>query len=271
MIPLPNKVKVVQKKGKTAVFEIAPFYPGYSVTIGNSYRRVLLSSLEGAAITQVKIKGVSHEFSTIPGVLEDVLIILLNLKKIRFKSWSPEAQTIILKAKGQKVVKAKDFILNPQIQIANPDVEIANLTEKKAELQIEAKIEKGIGYVEAEERDGKKAEVGLISLDAIFTPVKKVNFHTENVIVGKRTDFEKLELYIETDGTIEPEEAFIRATDILLGHFSLFSEFSKEKERKEEKISVAKKKGKKRARKVKKSVKKAKPKKQKKKKKKKKK
>lgn len=242
MIPLPNKPKVVQKKGESAVFEIAPLYPGYGVTIGNTYRRVLLSSLEGAAITQVKIKGANHEFSTIPGVLEDVLIILLNLKKIRFKSWSAEPQIIDLKVKKMGVVKAKDFNLNPQLKIANPELELATITDKKTELEIEVKIEKGFGYVESEEREEKRAEVGNISLDANFTPVKKVSFRIENMIVGKRTDFERLEISIETDGTILPEEAFYRATDILFGHFSLFSEFGKEKEEKAKEVAIQEKK-----------------------------
>lgn len=228
MIPLPNLPKVIQKKDNKAIFEIQPFYPGYGVTVGNSYRRVLLSSLEGAAITQVKIKGVGHEFSTLPGVLEDVVMILLNLKKIRFKNWSEEPQTIALHVKGAKEARAKDFKLNPQIKLANPEAHIATLTDKKAELQIEAKIEKGVGYLLLEEREEKKSEIGVIPMDAIFSPVKRVSFKIENVRVGKRTDFERLELEVETDGVITPEEAFSQATDILLEHFSLFSKFKKE-------------------------------------------
>jgi len=243
MIPLPNLPKVIQKEGNKAIFEIMPFYPGYGVTIANSYRRVLLSSLEGAAITEVKIKGASHEFSNLPGVLEDVIMILINLKKLRFKSWSEEPQMISLEVKGEKKVKAGDFKLTPQIRLANPEAEIATLTDKKAELQIEAKIEKGIGYSSAEEREEKKAEVGVIPIDAIFTPVKKVSFKIKNVIVGKRTDFERLQLEIETDGTISPEEAFSQATDILFDHFSLFSKFGEKGEKKKVEKEEEKKRG----------------------------
>ena len=229
MISLPNLPKITQKKENEAVFEISPLCSGYGMTFGNSFRRVLLSSLEGAAITEVRIEGAIHEFSTLPGVLEDVLIILLNLKKIRFKSESDDPQIITLIVKGEKEVFAKEFKLNPQIKIANPELLIATLTDKKAELKIEAKVEKGIGYLPVEEREEKKPEVGVIFLDAIFSPVKKVSFEIVNVIVGKKTDFEKLDLKIETDGIISPEEAFLKATDILFQHFSLFSGFGQEK------------------------------------------
>ena len=246
MIPLPNQTKVIEKKGNKAIFEITPFYPGYGMTVGNNYRRVLLSSLEGAAITEVKIKGVTHEFFSLPGVLEDIVMILINLKKLRFKNWSDEPQIITLGAKGEKEVKARDFKLTPQVKLANPEAHIATLTSKSAELQIEAKIEKGIGYLSTEEREEKKATIGVIPIDAIFTPVKKVSFKIENVIVGKRTDFERLELEIETDGTISPEEAYSGATDILLEHFSLFSKFGQKKEEKEAKEEAEKKKERKR-------------------------
>ncbi len=229
MIPLPDLPKIVQKEKNKAIVEIKPLYPGYGVTMGNSYRRILLSSLKGAAITQVKIKGVNHEFSTIPGVMEDVFMILLNLKKIRFKNWGEGPQTVLLHIKGEKEVKAKDFKLNPQVEISNPDSYIATLTSKKAELQLEVKIEEGIGYVSVEEMEKGKAEVGAILIDAIFSPVRKVNFKVENVRVGKKTDFEKLNLEIETDGTISPEEAFSQSTDILLEHISFFKSFNKKK------------------------------------------
>ena len=239
MIPLPDLPKVVQKKDRKCVLEIGPLYPGYGVTVGNTFRRVLLSSLEGAAITQVKIKGVEHEFSTLPGVMEDILIILLNLKKIRFKDWAEEPQTLSLDVKGEKEVKAGDFRPNPNVEIANPETHIATLTEKKAELQIEVVVEKGIGYVLSEERGEEKAEVGVIPLDAIFSPVENVNFRVENVRVGKRTDFERVELEVETDGTISPEEAFSQAAKILLDHFTLFSRFGQE-EKKEAKRETTK-------------------------------
>lgn len=223
-IPLPKPPKIIQKKGNTALFEIEALYPGYGVTIGNNLRRILLSSLEGAAITQVKIKGISHEFSTIPGVLEDVIIILLNLKKLRFKIFTDEPQTISLREKGEREVKGKNFKLPPQVELANPETHIATLTSKKAELNLEAQIERGVGYSPVEEREEKKAEVGLIPIDAIFTPVKRVSFRVENMRVGKRTDFDRLKIEIETDGTISPEETLRQASEILLNHFLLFSQ-----------------------------------------------
>lgn len=223
MIPLPNLPKVIKKQGDRATFEIEGLYPGYGVTISNTLRRVLLSSLDGSAITQVKIKGVSHEFSTIPGVLEDVVTILLNLKKVRFKSFSDEPQQIVIKQKGEKVIKAGDFEVSPDLEIKNPDAPVATLTSKSAQLQIEAIVEKGVGYQSIEQREEKKREIGMMSIDATFTPVKKVSFRVENMRVGKRTDFDKLEIEIETDGTMSPEEAFTKASEILFKHFSLFS------------------------------------------------
>mgnify|MGYP001609285281 CR=1 FL=1 len=223
MIPLPLIPKVIQKNKNHAAFEIENLYTGYGVTLGNALRRVLLSSLPGAAVTQVKIKGVSHEFSTIPGVLEDTTLILLNLKKLRFKIFETDLQTIQLKVKGEKEVKGSDFKLPPQVKLANPDCHIATLTSKSAELEMEVQIEKGIGYELAETRKRKKGEVGSIALDSIFTPIKKVSYQVENMRVGERTDFNRLKLEIETDGTVSPEEAFLGATDILIKHFSLLT------------------------------------------------
>lgn len=224
MISLPNPPKIIQKENNKAIIEIFPLHPNYGVTLGNSLRRVLLSSLEGAAITEVKIEGVAHEFTTLPGVFEDILIILLNLKKIRFKLFTNEPQILYLEAKGEKKILAKDFKLNPNIEIVNPQSEIATLTDKKALLKMEVRIEKGIGYSPAEEREKREAEIGLMIIDAIFTPIKKVNFTIENIIVGKRTDFEKLIVEVETDGTISPEEAFLKGVNILIQHFSLLNQ-----------------------------------------------
>jgi len=235
MIPLPLSPKIVKEKGNTAVFEIGALYPGYGLTIGNSLRRVLLSSLEGTAVTQVKIKGVSHEFSTIEGVLEDVILILLNLKKLRFKMFTKEPQTATLNIKGEKVVKAKDFKLSPHLELANPETHIATLTKPSAELNMEIQVERGVGYVPVEEREQRKAEVGVIPLDAAFTPIKKVSFRVENMRVGKRTDFDKLLIEVETDGTTSPAEAMKDACEILCNHFSLFQkEFEKMAEGKQE-------------------------------------
>jgi len=224
MIPLPLQPKISEKKENFAEFEIEGLYPGYGVTIGNALRRVLISSLEGAAVTNVKIKGVQHEFSTIPGVLEDVINIILNLKKLRFKVFSEEPQKAVLKIKGKKEVKGSDFELPSQVELVNKEAPVCTITDKKTELEMEIQIEKGIGYEPSERRKKEKLEVGAIPLDAIFTPIRKVSFRVENMRVGKRTDFDRLFLDIETDGTITPEEAFSRASEILVNHFSLFAE-----------------------------------------------
>lgn len=240
MISFPLPPKVIKKNDNQSVFEISGLYPGYGVTIGNSLRRVLLSSLEGVAVTEVKIKGVSHEFSTIPGVLEDVIMILLNIKNLRFKIHEGTMQKVELKVKGEKKVTGADFKMFPQIELANPDLHVATITDKKTELDIEITIEKGIGYEPKGQRKAKKSEIGAIAIDAIFTPIKNVNFQVENMRVGERTDFDKLHLQIETDGTITPEEAFYNGCEILIKHFSLIfegklSESSKLSDVKEEK------------------------------------
>ncbi len=249
MIPLPSKPKISKQEGNTAFFEIEGLSPGYGVTIGNAMRRVLLSSLEGAAITQVKIKGAPHEFSALPGVLEDVIMIILNLKKVNFKNYSDEPQAISLKVKGEKDVKAKDFKITAQLKLANPEAHIATLTKASSELEIDAVVEKGIGFQPLEKREGGKSEVGVFPMDAIFTPVRKVNSTVENMRVGKRTDFDKVILEIETNGVISPEEAFKKSSDILVSHFSLLADaFNNqedlvilEKDGKEDKIDEAKK------------------------------
>lgn len=225
MIPLPAKPKIIKTKDKNlATFEIEGLYPGYGVTIGNSLRRVLLSSLEGAAATKVKIKGVQHEFSTIPGVLEDIITICQNLKQLRFKIYTSEPQKAVLKVRGEKEIRGADFELPSQVELVNPKIHIATLASKKASLEMEIQIEPGIGYLPVEQREKEKLAIGEIQLDAIFTPVRKVAFRVENMRVGERTDFNRLKAEIETDGTITPEEAFCRASEILVKHFSLVSE-----------------------------------------------
>jgi len=216
MIPLPLQPKIIEKKGNYARFEIEALYPGYGVTIGNSLRRILLSSLEGAAVTQMKMKNVPHEFSTIPGVLEDVILIMLNLKQMRFRLYTQEPQKGFLKVKGEKEVKGSDFELPSQVELVNPDCHIATLTQKSSELEMEIQIEKGIGYSPKEARGREKLEIGTIPIDAIFTPVKRVAFQVENMRVGERTDFDRLFLEVETDGTISPEAAFSQTSEILV-------------------------------------------------------
>jgi DNA-directed RNA polymerase subunit alpha len=233
MIPLPLPPKVIQKKKNHAVFEVEGLYPGYGVTIGNALRRVLLASLQGAAVTEVKIKGVPHEFSTIPGVLEDTIMVLLNIKNLRFKIFEGEGQTVELKTKGEGEVKGLDFKCPSQIKLVNPELHIATITDKKTELNIELKVEKGIGYVPKDQVKKGKAEIGAISVDAIFTPIRNVNFQVESMRVGDRTDFDKLSLEIETDGTITPEEAFFEACDILIKHFNIIFQGKAGKEKEE--------------------------------------
>ncbi|MEK7172565.1 MAG: DNA-directed RNA polymerase subunit alpha [Patescibacteria group bacterium] len=228
MIPLPLKPVLVKKDGHRAIFEIAGLYPGYGLTVGNCLRRVLLSSLQGAAITQVKIEGVSHEFSVMPGVFEDIVMLILNLKKLTFKMHSEEPQVISLSVKGEKEVKGKDFKLTSELVLANPEERIATLTKPSAELKIEALVESGIGYELAKGREMKKVEIGVMPIDAVFTPMQRVSYKVENMRVGKRTDFDLLRLEIETDGTIEPEDALQKAADILLEHFSVVAQIGQE-------------------------------------------
>jgi DNA-directed RNA polymerase subunit alpha len=223
MIPLPLTPKVVERKGNSAIIEIEALYPGYGITAGNALRRVLLSSLEGAAVTQVSIKGVPHEFSTISGVAEDAITLMINIRQLRFKLTGDEPQTCVLKAKGEKEITGADFEIPSQLELANPKAHIADLTSKSAKLEMEIKVEKGTGYLSAAARGSKtKLGIGVIPIDAMFTPVKKVGFKVQNMRVGDRTDFDKVILEIETDGTITPETAFARASEILVGHFELF-------------------------------------------------
>lgn len=219
MVQLPEQVKVVKKEGPRATFEISPLTPGYGATIANPLRRVLLSSLEGAAVTSIKIKGVDHEFSSVSGVMEDVIQIILNVKKVRFKLYSEGPVKVTLNVKGDKEVTAADIKLTSDVEVLNESQHIATLTDKKSEFEMELDIEKGVGYVPVEQRQKEKLSIGTIAIDAIFSPVKVVNFTVENVRVGQRIDFNKIVLDIETDGSIEPEEALKRASDILIKHF----------------------------------------------------
>lgn len=225
MISLPQKPKIIEKKGDFAVFEIEALSPGYGITVGSALRRVLLSSLEGAAITSVKIKGASHEFSTLPHVMEDILEITLNLKQIRFKYFSQDfPQKAELKLKGEREVKAGDISVPSSLEIANPDQHIATISDKKGEIDMEIWIGKGIGYEPVEQRKKERLEIGVIPLDAIFVPIKKTNFRVENMRVGDRTDFNRLFIEIETDGTIAPEDAFLKASETLVNHFQVLQE-----------------------------------------------
>lgn len=218
-IYLPENVTIEKEKGNTATFSIYPYHPGYGPTIGNALRRVLLSSLPGAAITHVKIEGVDHEFSTLPHVKEDVVTLILNLKRIRLSSESEEPVKMTLSASGEKKITAKDFKVPPEVDIINKSAPVVALTDKKAKLQITCTVERGRGYIPLEAREGEQREIGMIALDAIFTPVAQVSFKVENVRVGQATDYHKLIMTIATDGTVTPKEALNRAASILADHF----------------------------------------------------
>lgn len=223
-ISLPKAPKLIEQISKNrAIFEIEELYPGYGLTLGNALRRIMLSSLSGAAITSVKIKDVNHEFSTVPGVLEDVVEIILNLKQIRFEVYSDEPQTIALKVKGEKQVLAGDIKLTSQVKIANPDALVATITSKNASLEIEMRVEKGLGYSELETRKKDKQEIGSIAVDAIFTPIKTINYDVEDMRVGDRTNYNRLRFDIETDGTITPVKALTDAAQILIEQFQVIA------------------------------------------------
>jgi DNA-directed RNA polymerase subunit alpha len=214
------KIKKVSDDGRNGLFDIEGLFPGYGLTLGNSLRRVLLSSLPGAAVTQFKVKGALHEFSTVPGVLEDVVDIGMNLKKLRFKFTADEPQVLTIKIKGEKEVTGADVEANVQAEVVNPEVKLFTITDKKADIEIELTVEKGLGYVPVERRKAGKLEIGVIALDAIFTPVMNVAINVENMRVGDRTDYNRLELTVETDGSITPSEAVHKASHILVDHFT---------------------------------------------------
>jgi len=225
MITLPSSIKVLEKMPNKLLFTMEPLYPGYGVTVGNALRRVLLSSIPGAAITQVKIKGVPHEFTVIPGVREDVLEITLNLKRVRLKLFGEEDQKIEIKATGKKEIKAKDIKTPSQVEIVNKDLHIASLTSTKAKLEMEMKVQKGVGYKSSSELQEGKSSPGVIYLDAIFTPIENVAFWVENIRFEKRTDFNRLKMEIKTDGTVNPEEALKQASEILIQQFQKLKTF----------------------------------------------
>lgn len=230
VITSPQKPKYTSLGDNYGKFEILGCYPGYGTTLGNALRRVLLSSLEGAAAKSVKIKGVSHEFSTIPGVMEDVVQIILNLKQVRFKVHGEESVKVTLKSKGEGVVTAASFKTPSSVEIVNPSQAIATISDKKTELEIEIEIDKGLGYVPVEQREREEREIGVIAIDAIYTPVKRVNYEIENMRVGKRTDYDKITLEVMTDGSISPVEAFERSVSILVSQFSSLTEMEKDAE-----------------------------------------
>lgn len=224
MFHLPSSIKIIEQKKNYGKFEIEGLYPGYGVTIGNVLRRVLLSSIEGAAVVFFKIKGIHHEFSTINHVSDTVLDIMLNLKQLRVKLHSNDPQVLKLKTEGEKKVSAKDFQSNPMVEIMNPDLLIATITDKKGKIEMEVTVEKGLGYLQVEERKEEKIPIGTIAVDAIFSPVRRVNFQVENMRVGEKTDYNRLIITIETDASISPKEALSKAAAILKDHFIYIEE-----------------------------------------------
>lgn len=237
-IIVPSKPKIIREDAINGIYEIDGFYPGYGHTLGNSLRRIILSSLPGAAVTKVKIAGVEHEFSAINGVKEDVITLLLNLKKLRIKMTGDEPQVISLKVKGVKSVTAKDMNAPGQVEILNPELHIAELTDKSAELDMEITVEMGLGYVAKEVLHKDRVDIGTITLDATFTPIRKVNYEVENMRIGDRTDFNRLRISIETNGTITPNEALESSITLMISQLKSIIGFKEEEVVVEEKEEV---------------------------------
>ncbi len=233
----PSKPRVVIEEGNKGVFEIDGLYPGYGHTLGNSLRRIILSSIPGASITSIKIDGVTHEFQTMDGVKEDVIVLILNLKKVRFKMITDEPQTVTLSVKGPKEVTASLIKTGGQIEVLNGDQYIATVTGK-VNLDIELKIEKGLGFVAKELIQKEKIEIGTIAVDAIFTPIRRVSYEVENMRVGDKTNHNRLRIAIETDGTLTPREALSESIVIMINQLKAIVDF---KEPEEEVVKAEKK------------------------------
>jgi DNA-directed RNA polymerase subunit alpha len=220
---LPSKIEVVPSEEipNRATLVVEPCYYGYGMTLGNTLRRVMLSSLPGAAVVAVKIDGAPHEFSTLPGVKEDVLELVLNLKSLRMRMWTDEVVRLKLSVKGSREVTAADITASSDVEIMNKDLHLATLTSKDAKLEMEIFVGRGRGYSPVEDRGDERPELGLIAVDAMYSPVKEVGYRRENCRVGKITNYDKLVMEVETDGTVTPEEAIDQSVRILLDHFTL--------------------------------------------------
>lgn len=227
-VALPSKPKPVREEGNMGVYEIEGLYPGYGHTLGNSLRRIILSSLPGAALTQLKIDGVLHEFSTLDGVKEDVITIILNLKKVRFKMATDEPQMLKLFVKGAKKVTAALIEASGQVEVLNPEQYICELTDKNASITMEMKIERGLGYLPKEAIQKEKVEIGTIALDSAFTPIRRVNYEVETMRVGDRTDYNRLKITIETDGTLTPRAALETAIEVMVHQLKAIIGFKEE-------------------------------------------
>ena len=228
-IIMPSKPRVVLEEGNKGVFEIDGLYPGYGHTLGNSLRRIILSSLPGASITSIKIDGVSHEFQTMDGIKEDVIVMILNLKKVRFKMLSDETQIVTLSIKGPKEIKAKDIKIGGQVEILNPDLHIVEITGK-INLNIEMKVEKGLGFISKEVLQKEKVDIGTIAVDGIFTPIRRVSYEVENMRVGDNTNYNRLRILVETDGTLTPREAFLKSIEIMINQLKSIIDFKEPEE-----------------------------------------
>ena len=228
-IIMPSKPRVVVEEGNKGVFEIDGLSPGYGHTLGNSLRRIILSSLPGASVTSIKIDGISHEFQTMDGIKEDVIVMILNLKKTRFKMLSDEPQTVNLSIKGPKEVLASDIKTGGQVEILNPELHIAEVTGK-VNLNIEMKIEKGLGFIPKEVFQKDKVDVGTIAVDAIFTPIRRVSYEVENMRVGDKTNHNRLRIAIETDGTLTAREALSRSIEIMINQLKAIIDFKEPEE-----------------------------------------
>ncbi len=235
-IILPSKPRIVSEEENRGVYEIDGFYPGYGYTIGNSLRRIILSSLPGTAITSIKIDGVNHEFSSIEGIKEDAVMIMLNIKKLRLKMIGSEPQKLTLKAKGVTTVTAKDIEVPGQVEIMNPELVIATLTDKNASLQMELTAEKGLGFVARDALSKNKTDIGIINVDANFTPIRRASYEVENMRVGDRTDFNRLRIILETDGSISPKEALEKSINIMIEQLKAITGFEEREETTEEEL-----------------------------------
>jgi len=223
-IIMPSKPRVVLEEGNKGVFEIDGLYPGYGHTLGNSLRRIILSSLPGASVTSIKIDGVNHEFQTMDGIKEDVIVMILNLKKTRFKMISDEPQTVTLSIKGPKEVTAGDIKTGGQVEILNSELHIAEITGK-VNLNVEMRIEKGLGFISKEIFQKEKVDVGTIAVDAIFTPIRRVSYEVENMRVGDKTNHNRLRISIETDGTLTPRDALSQSIEIMINQLKAIIDF----------------------------------------------
>ena len=226
---LNAQVEVLQQTEDYARFQVDPLERGFGLTLGNALRRVLLSSLPGAAVTAVRIERVYHEFATMPGVKEDTTELLLNLKQLRLKSHSEQPVTLRLEAQGPGVVTAADLIYPSEIEIANPELHIATLDSPDARLDMELTVERGVGYLSSDGRES--VPLGVVPVDAVFTPIRRVNYTVENARVGARTDLDRLIIDIQTDGTITPTAALVQAAEILIEQFALFHDLQQDKRR----------------------------------------